>query len=306
MHKIPLEALPIRTQTAIGPPPHIYSSALHLPQLLQDRICICIVGSRRPTEYGKRVTHELVQALADLPCTIVSGLAYGIDSYALQAAVDAQIPAIGVPGSGVKSTVIYPRASAPLAQSITDRGGALVTQFEPDAQSQPWMFPVRNKLMAALCHAVVIIEADHKSGSLITAFHALEFNRDIFAVPGSIFSPLSHGTHNLIKHGATPVTSIETLRTYILEHPCLKQKIIHRKVTNSAPTQTQNNDPLSTTIVNVLKDGPTSLNSIMQTLEQKKLLAEHDIYETLLNLELKGIITLSAGQYELAHTPLSN
>ena len=304
MHKIPLEALPIRTQTAIGPPPHIYSSASHLAQLLQDRICICIVGSRRPTEYGKRVTNELVQALADLPCTIISGLAYGIDSYALQAAVDAQIPTIGVPGSGVKSTVIYPRASAPLAQSIIDRGGALVTQFEPDAQSQPWMFPVRNKLMAALCHAVVIIEADHKSGSLITAFHALEFNRDIFAVPGSIFSPLSYGTHNLIKHGATPITSIETLRTYILEHPCLKQKNIHRKVSNS--TSTQSTDPLNIAIVNVLKNGPASLNSVMQTLEQQKFWAEHDIYETLLNLELKGIITLNAGQYELARTPLSN
>ncbi len=304
MHKIPLEALPIRIQTAIGPPPYIYSSAPHLTQLLHDRICICIVGSRRPTEYGKRVTYELVQALADLPCTIISGLAYGIDSYALQAAVDAQIPAIGVPGSGIKSTVIYPRASASLAQSITDRGGTLVTQFEPDAQSQPWMFPVRNKLMAALCHAVVIIEADHKSGSLITAFHALEFNRDIFAVPGSIFSPLSHGTHNLIKHGATPVTSIETLRTYILEHPCLKQKVTRHKVSNS--TSTQNTDPLSVAIVSILKNGPASLNLIVQTLEQQKFLAEHDIYETLLNLELKGIITLSAGQYELARTPLSN
>ncbi len=308
MHKIPLKALPQRVQASHDPPNTIYSTNDTLVELLQNTICIAIVGSRRPTEYGKRVTKELIQGLSNLPCTIISGMAYGIDSYALQEAVTVGLPTIGVPGSGIYPQVIYPRQSASLAKSITKTGGSVITQFKPNEQSKPWMFPVRNKLMAALCHAVVIIEADHKSGSLITAFHALEFNRDIFSVPGSIFSALSNGTNNLLRHGAIPVLNNQTLRTYILEHPCVQNVLKANKseafANNESPASAivkpQTLTSIENSIISALTEGPKSESSILLKVSAGHKTTSEQLSEILINLEIQGFITQSAGQYILS------
>src|SRR5690606_16453534 len=129
----------------------------------------------------------------------------GIDSVAHRAALESGIQTIAVPGSGLGPDALYPASHASLAHRIVESSGALVSPFPPRTKAAPWTFPTRNRLMAALSHAVLIVEATLQSGTLITAKHAVEFNRDVLAVPGPIFSPQSAGPHLFIRTGATPI-----------------------------------------------------------------------------------------------------
>jgi DNA processing protein len=140
-----------------------------------------------------------------LPVVIVSGLAYGIDSIAHRAALDNGILTVAVPGSGLSDDVLYPAAHIGLAREILEKDGALVSPFDRDMAGTTWMFPHRNRIMAGMSHATLVIEANIKSGTLITSKHATEFNRNVCAVPGSIFSSVSEGPHMLIRLGATPI-----------------------------------------------------------------------------------------------------
>lgn len=314
MHKIPLSSLPIRCTSATDPPHFIHSTSPYVIDILHNTICIAIVGSRRPTEYGKRATYEIVQALKDLPCSIISGMAYGIDSYALQAASDIGLPCIGVPGSGIEPHVIYPRASQKLGDTIQKTGGALITAFDPTAQSKPWMFPARNKLMALLCHATVIVEADYKSGSLITAFHALEFNRDIFTVPGSIFSDLSRGANNLLKQGAMPIINPRTLYKYVIEHPCNTQRNVQRgairmqidgeNVTSNQSTTSPTSVPtLKQHILTHIQNNSCSQTSLWNILREQKIACTHEQFcDILIELEMSGDIEQRAGLFTYINT----
>ena len=119
------------------------------------------------------------------------------------------LPTISFPGSGLDNTVIHPRINIRLAQEIVDKGGCLISEMEPSWKATLYSFPQRNRLMAGISKAVLIIEAEEKSGTLITARMALDYNRDVLAVPGSAFSSNSNGTNWLIKQGATPVTTSE-------------------------------------------------------------------------------------------------
>lgn len=166
---------------------------------------LAIVGSRRYTPYGRDVCETLVRGLAGFPIIIVSGLALGIDAIAHRAALDARLTTIALPGSGISDDVLYPASNRELARRILEAGGALLSEFPPDFRAAPWAFPARNRLMAGLCHAVLIIEAEQKSGTLITARLATEYNRDVMTVPGPVFSKTSEGPHLLLKLGATPV-----------------------------------------------------------------------------------------------------
>ena len=172
---------------------------------------LAVVGSRRHSMYGKEVCERLVHELRGLPIIIVSGLALGIDSVAHEAALKSGITTVAVPGSGLLDKVLYPSIHKPLARHILDAGGTLISEFEPDTEAAPWTFPKRNRIMAGLADAVLIIEAEEKSGTQITARLALDFNRDVFSVPGNITSPNSSGTNRLIKLGATPILSPEDL-----------------------------------------------------------------------------------------------
>lgn len=167
---------------------------------------LAVVGSRAITPYGRQACEHLLAGLAGYPITIVSGLAYGVDACAHTAAMSAGLTTVAVPGSGLDWSVVYPRAHVGLAREILAAGGALLSEFEPLQKAADYTFPKRNRIMAGMCHATLVIEAREKSGSLITARLTTEYNRELLVVPGSIFSAESRGTHQFLKLGATPVT----------------------------------------------------------------------------------------------------
>lgn len=169
-------------------------------------IYLTVVGSRKHTSYGREVCASLIAGLSNYPVAIVSGLALGIDGIAHEAAMKAGLPTVAVPGSGLSPSVLYPRSHFGLAERIIDAGGALLSEYPPDFRATQWSFPKRNRIMAGMAQATLLIEAGEKSGTLITARLASDYNRELLVVPGSIFSEQSRGTHQFLKLGATPVT----------------------------------------------------------------------------------------------------
>ena len=159
-----------------------------------------IVGSRRPSPYGEAVAEQLALDLARAGVVVISGLALGIDAAAHRGALNAGGVTVAVMGTGVD--VIYPSAHSVLAEAIVSGGGALVSQFPDGTAPRRHNFPARNYTMAALADLVVVVEAGEGSGALITAEAALDLHKEVMAVPGSVFSPLSVGTHGLIRDGA--------------------------------------------------------------------------------------------------------
>ncbi len=172
-----------------------------------DQKFLCVVGSRTPSSYGIETCRKLILELQGQPVVIISGMAIGIDSIAHEAAIDAGLKTIAFPGSGLSSGVLYPPSRRNLAERIIESSGALVSSFPPEQMGAPWTFPVRNRWMAGMSHAVLIVEGRQGSGTLGTATYATELNRNVLIVPGSIFSELSYGPLLLMKEGATPVTN---------------------------------------------------------------------------------------------------
>ena len=217
---------------------------------------LAVVGSRKYSTYGREVCESLIAGLADSPVTIVSGLALGMDSIAHRAAMKVGLQTIAIPGSGLNRKNIAPRSHAMLADEIIENGGGLLSEFD-DLMSYPgtWIYPKRNRIMAGMCHATLIIEAEKKSGTLITSRLATEYNRDVGAVPGPNHSPTSEGPHMLIRLGAALIrdhndllellglkrrdekptlmeiedlTSEEKVFIKILENPCSRDELIHK------------------------------------------------------------------------------
>jgi DNA processing protein len=174
-----------------------------------DFVYLTVVGSRKYTSYGRDICEKLIHGLKGYPIVIVSGLAMGIDSIAHRSALEAGLITMSFPGSGLDNSALHPRCNVRLAQEIIDKGGCLISEQIPSFIATLYSFPQRNRLMAGISKAVLIIEAEEKSGTLITARMALDYNRDVLAVPGSAFSSNSNGTNWLIKQGATPVTTSE-------------------------------------------------------------------------------------------------
>ena len=174
--------------------------------------CFAVVGTRTLTEYGRRATPAIAGALAEAGFTIVSGLAMGIDGLAHRAAVEKNAPTIAVLGGGISQEhIVYENKK--LAVEILKKGGAIVSEYPLTVHGSKMSFPQRNRIISGLSRGVLVVEADEKSGSLITAKCALDQNRDVFAVPGSIFSPKSRGPNSLLKLGARLVTSVEDILT---------------------------------------------------------------------------------------------
>jgi DNA processing protein len=168
---------------------------------------LAVVGSRAASEYGKAATKRIISELSSSNIAIVSGLALGIDAAAHEAALGSGLPTIAVPGSGLDQSVLYPRSHIGLASRIIAADGALLSEYEPLQKAAPWTFPRRNRIMAGMCDAVLVIEAGLPSGSLITARLATEYNREVLAVPGSIFEKGSAGTNALLGMGAAVAQS---------------------------------------------------------------------------------------------------
>jgi len=188
----------------IPQPPKKLFLAGELPQ--GDSILLAVVGSRKHTSYGADACEKIIEGLTGSSIVIVSGLALGIDALAHRAALRAGLKTVAVPGSGIHQKVIYPRTNLSLAEEIVEKGGALLSEYEPDFHATTWSFPARNRIMAGLSRAVLVIEADERSGTLITARLATEYNRDVYVVPNGIFSPGSRGSNKLLKQGAYPIT----------------------------------------------------------------------------------------------------
>jgi DNA processing protein len=186
------------------PPKQLYVRG-ELPSF--DKYWIAVVGSRACTSYGRQACEYLISGLAGYPIVIVSGLAFGIDTEAHKAALKAGLPTVAVPGSGLDWEVLYPKANQNLAREILKSGGAHLSEFKPDMKATDYSFPQRNRIMAGLCKATLMIEAKEQSGSLITAKFATDYNRELLVVPGSIFSAESKGVHQFLRLGATAVTT---------------------------------------------------------------------------------------------------
>jgi len=172
---------------------------------------LCVIGARAYSEYGRDVCRKLIAGLRGYPIVIVSGLAIGIDSLSHEAALSAGLRIVAFPGSGLSEYALYPIRHRQLAKQIYDSGNTLFSPFDMEQEATPWTFPYRNRLMAGISHATLIIEARHGSGTLITAEYAAEFNRDILTVPGSIMADLSYGPHMLLKRGAALIESSEDI-----------------------------------------------------------------------------------------------
>jgi len=204
--KLPKEKFPKALMEIPQPPEDLWIIG-ELPPV--DFTYLCIVGSRKFTSYGKEICEKIIDGLKGHPIIIVSGFAMGIDTIVHKKAMQVGLQTIVFPGSGLSPEVIYPKTNVYLMREVVKNGGCLISEFEPDFKATQWSFPMRNRLMAGISKAVLIIEAEEKSGTLITARLATEYNRDLLVVPGSVFSPNSKGTNKLIHQGATPVTCAE-------------------------------------------------------------------------------------------------
>jgi len=194
------------------PPEKLYFKGEVPPE---DYKWLRVVGSRKFTPYGESACESLIEGLRGQKVVIVSGLALGIDSIAHLKALEIGLKTVAVPGSGISEKVLYPSSHKNLAKQIVEKGGCLISEFEPDFKATPYSFPQRNRIMAGISSAVLLIEAEEKSGTLITSRLASEYNRDVLAVPGSIFSSASKGTNMLIKLGAYVVRSSSDLKEYL-------------------------------------------------------------------------------------------
>lgn len=189
---------------AIPDPPACLWLRGDAPADVLARVCAAVVGARACSAYGRAVARSLGRTLAGAGVVVVSGLARGIDGEAHRGALEAGGLTVAVLGCGIDRD--YPAAHAELARRIVDGGGLVVSEYEAGVEPAPWRFPARNRIIAGLCAAAVVVEARERSGALITADFALEDGREVLVVPGEITSALSAGTNALLRLGATPVT----------------------------------------------------------------------------------------------------
>ncbi len=251
--------------------------------------CLAVVGSRKHTAYGERAVAEIVADLARSGITIVSGLALGIDALAHAATLGNQGKTVAVLGSGVDWQNVYPSANRYLAKKIIDSGGAVITDFCLGTPPGKHTFPYRNRIISGLSLGVLVIEAGESSGSLITAKFALEQNRQVFAVPGSIFNLYSVGTNNLIRQGAFPVTkAADVLEALNLQQ--IEQFIDNRQLIPASADEAM--------ILKNLTKEPLHIDKISQLCKIKI----NVLSGQLLLMEMKGMIKNVGGQcYVLLH-----
>ena len=180
-------------------------------ETILNKTSIAIVGCRNCSEYGKKVSHQFAQDLSKRDVIIISGLAKGVDTYAHKGTVFVNKRTIAVLGCGLD--VVYPSENKELYKKILQKGGAIITEYPLGTKPLKQHFPARNRIISGLSDGVLVIEARKRSGTLITVEHALEQGKDVYAIPGGIYSSYSEGTNELIKQGAIPVTSIDDFYT---------------------------------------------------------------------------------------------
>ena len=214
MRFIPKAELPPLLRAIHGPPERLYLRGAANAELLV-RPAAAVVGARACSPYGAQVARLLGRELAAAGVVVVSGLARGVDGEAHRGALQTDGHTVAVLGCGIDRN--YPAAHARLAGEIAERS-LIVSEYEPGVEPAPWRFPARNRIIAGLCAATIVVEARERSGALITADFALDEGREVFAVPGEITSSLSAGANALLRLGATPLTSAtDVLEVFGLE-----------------------------------------------------------------------------------------
>jgi len=276
--------------------PKLLAEIYDPPQLLyykgklenQDEFALAVVGTRKYTNYGKQATEQIVKDLARNNLTIVSGLALGIDALAHQATLEVNGRTVAVLGSGLDKQNVYPSANRYLADKIIASDGAIISEFPLGTPPLKHHFPQRNRLISGLSLGSLIIEAGEKSGALITARHSLEQNREVFALPGSIYSPTSIGPNQLIKMGAKVVTKATDIME-TLDLVQVKEFISNKKIIPESAEEER--------VLEHLAHEPIHVNELIRLTK----LSTDIINSTLTLMEMKGMIrNLGNMQYVLA------
>jgi DNA processing protein len=238
---------------------------------------VAVVGARSCSPYGAQVARDLARELAGAGVVVVSGLARGIDGEAHRGALEAGGATVAVLGCGIDRD--YPRSHAELAGRIR-QCGAVVSEYPPGVEPAPWRFPARNRIIAGLCLATVVVEARERSGALITADFALELGRDVFAVPGEITAALSAGTNDLLRQGAAPLLSAQDVLFALgLDAPLPSAT---RKVSEGAAA-----------VFELLADGSRGADELARLAR----LPTAEVATALVELELAGLVTAAEGVY---------
>jgi len=274
------ETYPSQLKEIPTAPPVIYVRGN--PEILKNK-SLAVVGSRKFTGYGRRVTENLCRDLVRAGLTIVSGLALGIDGIAHRATLDSEGITIAVLGTGIDDETIYPREHFNLGKRIFEGGGALISEFPPKTPSLKQNFPARNRIMAGLTLGTLVTEAAESSGSLITAGLALEFSREVFAVPGDIFSPQSAGANGLIKKGAKLVATSADI---------LEELNISRAYSASARKVVEPKSEEEKTVWKVLSNIPVHVDKLAKMTK----LDTATLSSTLATMEIEGAVKNVGGQ----------
>ena len=259
------------------PPPVLYVHGSLIPE---DEVGVAVVGTRRLSPYGQQVAGELATFLAANRITVVSGLARGIDRAAHEAALKAGGRTLAVLGSGVD--VIYPPEHANLAKRMIEQGG-LISDYAPGTPPDGINFPPRNRIISGLSMAVVVVEADEKSGALITANFAAAQGREVFAVPGGIYAPQSRGPNRLIRDGAIPLLRYEEILEVL--------QLGKAKAKQQARSLLRTDDATELNLLKVMADEPRHVDEICA---QSGLPIEQ-VSATLTLMELKGLVRQVGG-----------
>lgn len=256
----------------IHAPPH----ALYIKGRLPQPPRLAVVGTRKPTEYGRQATHKIIRDLADsCEIAIVSGLARGTDGEAHRAALANGLATLGVLGGGMDRKSFYPYEHWQLAEEMVVKEGAVISEYPPGTPALQYHFPARNRIIAGLSLGTLVVEAPERSGALTTARFALDQGRDVFAVPGQMFSPNTAGVHRLIQDGAKLVMRADD----IIEELRLARRTPKEKVETVLTGQTEK------TILELLGE-PASVDD----LRERTSLPTPEIITCLSLLELKGFI----------------
>ena len=240
---------------------------------------LVIVGSRKHSNYGKQAVKDIIAGLAGYPINIVSGLALGIDTIAHEEALSHGMITTVFPGSGISDMAIHPQTNVRLANKIIENGGCIISEYDPYFKATQYSFPQRNRLMAGYADAVLIIEAEDKSGTLITARLTVEYNRDLLVVPGSIYSATSKGTNWLLSQGALAIT-------------CAKDVLQALGLTTGQEKLVRDLSDEEKVIIDILRE-PMTRDEIIRECEG----STNEINTLLMKMELRGIIKEDAGYF---------
>jgi DNA processing protein len=253
-------------------------------QLEASKHFIAIIGSRKPTSYGKEVAYKFSKGLSENGIGIVSGLARGIDTIAHRACLEVNGYTIAVLGSGID--VIYPAENRGVYEEIIKKRGAVVSEFPFGTKPRKENFPMRNRIISGLSQAIVVVEAGKRSGTLITAKWALDQGKEVFAIPGNIFSSQSEGTHYLLKQGAILVTS----PAEIIEYLGLEVKNAQPVLFETEEIEVSDEEK---EILEALSSYPQHIEEIFAKVNKPPF----EILSLITDLELKGLVETLPGKY---------